>query len=138
MIVVDANVLVYWATDSPQTDHVDELRTRDSNWRTVPLWRYEFTNAIAMMVRAKVLSQPKALDALAKADALMTPREYTVPQSDVLRLTNHYNISAYDAQYITLAQLLGVTCVTADARLARKTQGISLLLSDVDQLPLPQ
>jgi len=45
-----------------------------------------------------------------------------------------YGISGYDAQYIALAEEFGVKCVTADVPLARKTPGISVLLSDVDRL----
>ena len=134
MIVTDANVIIYWATDSPQASQVEQLLQYDSDWRTVPLWRYEFTNAMVMMIRAKVISESAALKALDRAEDLMTPREHAVPQHDVLGASLRYGISAYDAQYIVLAELSDAKCITADAPLARKTPGTTVLLSQCHRL----
>jgi predicted nucleic acid-binding protein len=129
MIVVDANVIVYWATEGPHTEQAEHLRTMDGDWRTAPLWRYEFTNAILMMMRAGMLTETLALDCLLKADGLMTPREHAIMQGDALRVAGRYGISAHDAQYIALAEQLHTRCVTNDKALARKVPGLCVLLS---------
>jgi predicted nucleic acid-binding protein len=134
MIVTDANVIIYWATDSPHASQVEQLRQYDPDWRTVPLWRYEFASAMVTMIRAKVMSESAALKALDLAAELMTPREHAVPQAEVLAAALRYDISAYDAQYIVLAELSNAKCVTADAPLARKTPKTSVLLSQCDRL----
>jgi predicted nucleic acid-binding protein len=131
VIVVDANVIVYWATDSPQADQVDVLRSLDADWYTTPLWRYEFSYALVVMLRAKVIATGAASKALAKAESVMTAREQPVAQDDVLSVAIRYGISGYDAQYIALAHALGSRCVTADVPLVRKTPGVSTLLADV-------
>lgn len=56
--------------------------------------------------------------------ALASYREFPVERHDVLPLWPriqglHANLSAYDAQYVALAEALGVPFVTADARIGR-------------------
>jgi predicted nucleic acid-binding protein len=108
----------------------DAARVKDPDWRTVVLWRCEFTSALVKMIRARVLDEPTALTALAAAAADMAPREMDVPHERALRAALRYGISAYDAQYVALAEMWGVSCVTADAALVRKAPGVCVPLAD--------
>ena len=130
MIVADANLILYRYVVGQLTPLADAARGKDADWRTTALWRVEFTSALVKMIRARVLDEPAALAAMSAAAADMTPREVDVPQERALRAAVRCGISAYDAQYVALAEILGVPCVTADATMARKTVGVTVLLSD--------
>jgi predicted nucleic acid-binding protein len=57
--------------------------------------------------------------------ALSNYREFPIDRHDVLPLwprikSLHANLSAYDAQYVALAEALHVSLVTADARIDRR------------------
>jgi len=47
-----------------------------------------------------------------------------------LTLAIEKNISAYDAQYITLAKELGVYCVTEDTRLLKKFPNLTISMKN--------
>lgn len=130
MIIADANLILYRYLNGPLTPLADAALARDPDWRTTALWRCEFTSAVVKMIRADVLDEAAATAAMNAAAADMVPREVEVPQEQALGAALRHGISAYDAQYIALAEMLGHRCVTADAHLARKTPAISVLLAD--------
>lgn len=130
MIVADGNLIVYRHVAGPLTPLPNAARGKDSDWRTAALWRCEMTSAVVKMIRGAVLEESDALAAMAAADAEMADRETSVPQDRAMRVALRYGISAYDAQYIALAEMLGGPCVSADAALIKKTLGLSVLLAD--------
>jgi predicted nucleic acid-binding protein len=133
VIVADASLIIYRHVAGPLTPLAGAARAKDPDWRTAPVWRFEMTSALVKMIRGGVLDEAGALAALAAADAEMTGREVDVPQDRALRDALRYGTSAYDAQYVVVADLLGAPCVTADAALAKKTPGLSTLLADFVQ-----
>lgn len=121
MIVPDANILVGWAlADHPLTERCGRLWTFDSVWVVPRLWRYEIWSVLSKMVWAKFL---RPADALPLYEALLErlcDNEQDPPASAVFALTSRHRVSAYDATYIALAELLGVPCVTEDRELLTK------------------
>ena len=51
-----------------------------------------------------------------RAESLLADNEYDVATAAVLRLANASGCSAYDCEFITLAQHLNVKLVSADAK----------------------
>ena len=138
MIVADTNILVYAVVQLPQTPLAQQVAARDAEWVFPPLWRYEFTSAVATLVRANALAAAQAEDAIREADRLVAGREISVDQIAALRTATAFNLSAYDAQYVTLAQSLGVRCVTADGRVLRNAPSVAISPNDfVALLPGP-
>lgn len=95
------------------------VAARDADWIAPPLWRYELANVLATWMRVRGLTLADAVDAFSEAERLVVDAEL-VPGVEVkLDLAARGKVSAYDAEFIALAQELDVPLVTADRRLAQ-------------------
>lgn len=130
MIVADANLLVYRYVRGPFSTLADAANAKDPDWRVPPFWRCEFTSALLKMIRGAALAEGDARSAIADAERHMTGRDVPVPQERALLTAARFGTSAYDAQYVTLAEMLGVRCVTADRPLIAKAPSACILLHD--------
>lgn len=119
MIVVDVNVVAYCFIDGERTVAARTLRTLDPDWRVPDLWRHEFLNILATWSRQGGATVAEAQEIWRRTVQLMGPSELPVDMARALALACEHNISAYDAQYIALAQQLQTVCITEDRRLLR-------------------
>lgn len=119
MIVVDTNILAYLYLPGDHTARAEALYERDNAWAVPVLWRSEFRNILAGYLRRDQLSYEQALALLAEAEALVAGYEYEVASRDVIGLVRDSDCSAYDCEFVALAQSLGVALVTADAKILR-------------------
>lgn len=128
MIVVDANIIAYLTIESELSREARMVAEIDPDWRVPPLWRYELTSAVTTMIRAGAMNLVQGKLALEQAGKLFSDSERSIDQTAVLDTAMQYGISAYDAQYVALAQREGVQCLTNDGPLAKKTPGVTVLL----------
>ena len=63
------------------------------------------------------IQQPDAIEIFEGAERLLAGMEYDVSSIQVLRLTASSGRSAYDCEFVLLAQDLGVPLVTMDKKL---------------------
>jgi predicted nucleic acid-binding protein len=117
VIVVDTNVLVYLLLPGERTEQAERVLRREPVWAAPLLWRSEFRNVLAVYMRQGRLSLDQALQLMDNAEILLQGREYTVSSARVLSLVTGTRCSAYDAEFVALAQELGLPLVTSDARL---------------------
>lgn len=120
MIVVDTNIIAYLLIRGERTEEARQLYAHDPNWVTPPLWQHEFLNVLATLVKQSGGNVANALVLWQQAQTLFLNQERAIKLSDALILATSYGISAYDAQYLTLAQLLDCVLITEDKRLVQK------------------
>jgi len=119
MIVVDTNVIVYLMIEGEKTDAAQRTFRRDRDWIVPSLWRHEFLNVLVTFVRHSGIEIDEAINLWQRSTYLFASGEREVDMLHVLRMASQHNISAYDAQYVTLAMALGVPFVTADQQLLK-------------------
>ena len=117
MIIVDTNVLVYLLLPGERTEQAERIFRRDPVWAAPLLWRSEFRNVLAVYMRQGRLLLDQALELMDTAETLMQGKEYEVSSVHVLSLIAGTRCSAYDGEFVALAQDLGLSLVTSDARL---------------------
>ena len=130
MIVVDVNVLAYLLIPGKYTNSAEQVLEVDSHWVAPRLWRSEFRNVLSTYLRSNLLELADAVLLYQRAKDLIGTEEYEVETSDVLRLSKQSKCSAYDCEYIALAEFLDLKLVTADAKLSKAFPQRTRLLSD--------
>lgn len=120
MIVADVNLVVYLLLGGPEQAIAQRVLERDPVWAAPLLWRSEFRSVLAAFMRRRDLSVADARRAHVLADQLLAGQEFAVPGERVLGLVAASPCSAYDCEYVALAEELGVPLVTTDRQLLRE------------------
>jgi predicted nucleic acid-binding protein len=129
MIVVDVNVIAYLLIQGDKTASAQQVYQNDPEWHVPILWRHEFLNVLATYVRHGGGKITDAEMLWQQGLSLLSSREHSVEMIDALRLATQYSISAYDAQYISLANAIGTPCITEDQRLQKAFPNIAYSMS---------
>lgn len=118
VLVTDASVLVTALADDGPDGDMARSRLRAAELAAPDLVDLEVTSVLRRLAESEQLPTRRAELALADLAALPLRR---VPHLPLLARCWELrrNVSVYDAAYIAVAEALGVTVVTADARLAR-------------------
>ena len=119
MIVVDANLVAYAVLPGERTADALTLAGRDPEWVAPALWRREFRNVLATLMRVRRLPLARALAAFKASDQLVTDATIEPSTEECLRLAARGRVSTWDAEFVFVAEALGLPLVTADKRLAR-------------------
>lgn len=119
MIVADTNLLVYLYIQGQRTGQAETALAKDPLWVAPLLWRSEFRNTVTGLVRKKALVLEDALRIVDDVERAMSGREYSVLSHEVLQLAARSGCSAYDCEFMALAQDLGVPFVTSDRQVLK-------------------
>lgn len=120
MIVVDTNVIAYLYLPGAQTGAAAELCRSDPEWIMPLIWRSEFRNVLVTQVRHGWLELAAAQAIQAAAEEFLSGREFAVDSAEVLRLATESGCSAYDCEFVVLAEYLDLPLVSADRKLAQR------------------
>lgn len=115
MIVVDTNVIIYLLLNSDLTDLAVEVRRTDRHWEAPILWRSEMRNVLMGYIRRGSLTMSDAITLSEMADSRIGSRQ--VDGARVIELAAGSGCTAYDCEFVSLAERLGVPLVTTDKKL---------------------
>lgn len=130
MIVADTNILAYLLIKGDRMPVCREVLRLDPKWAAPPLWRFELRNVLSLYVRHRSMSPEIALARMSEAEGMLGDRDYEVSSEMVLALTKSHPISAYDAEYVSLAKALSVPLVTTDGKILKEFGGIAISPED--------
>jgi len=125
MIVVDTNIITYLFVRGTHSAAVDRLVASESDWIAPRLWLDEFLNVLATQERKGLVDSTGANEMLSDALALMDGCSYAVPADRVLATARRTRCTAYDSQYITLAEDLGLQLFTFDKEILANCRGVA-------------
>ena len=129
MIVVDTNVICYLFVEGPHSRQAEQALLKDPNWAAPLLWRSEFRNVLAQYIRKQWLSLAESRLIMNEALQLMDDQEYEVDSQQVLGLAAVSKCSAYDCEFVALAEQLGVVLITVDKQLLDNFPDVTASLS---------
>ncbi|MGA7980192.1 MAG: type II toxin-antitoxin system VapC family toxin [Chromatiaceae bacterium] len=130
MIVVDTNIITYLLLPTPITAAAEALYQSDPGWAAPLLWRSEFRNVLALYMRKGSLPLDGALALQERAEDLVAGREFQVQSTAVLRLARSSGCSAYDCEFVAVAQDLHTRLYTADKGLLRAFPDLTVALNE--------
>ncbi|MGH8161160.1 MAG: type II toxin-antitoxin system VapC family toxin [Gammaproteobacteria bacterium] len=119
MIVVATNVVAYaWLKTTRNRDAM-LLLEQEPEWHAPLLWRSEFRNVVLGEVRRKRLDASVAGNMVRSAERRFSGCEH-LPSSDlVFRLAMESGCTAYDCEFVAVAQQLDLPLVTEDRALLK-------------------
>ena len=130
MIVADTNIISYLLLPTTFSASVDLLYKTDSHWVAPALWKSEFRNVLALYLRKELISFEKAIQLQDSAELMMKDNEYNLTSSQVLSLVTKSTCSAYDCEFISLAQYLNIKLVTQDKKVLREFPSYALSIDN--------
>lgn len=128
MIVADTNLIAYLLLEGPKVAEAEAVFRKDADWVAPALWRSEFRNVLAMLMRQQRLDLPGATACWQEAETLIATPEASSDSHEILRLAQTSGCTAYDCEFVALARQLGAPLVTADGQVLKAFPGIAVSL----------
>ena len=119
MIVADASLITHFVVRNEISELADAVCAIDPVWVSPLLWRSEVRNALVKYLHHEMMGMASAMVSLHLAEEAIGGREYSVDSRKVLELAAQSKCTAYDCEYVVLAQDLGVPLVTTDKQILK-------------------
>jgi len=126
VIVVDTNTIAYLYLPTTETPNVEKLLEFDSAWAAPRLWRSEMRNILALYLRKDIVDFEAACQIQRQAETLMADGEYEMDSLSVLALAERSSCSAYDCEFVALAESLETKLVTSDKKLQKSFPDVAV------------
>jgi predicted nucleic acid-binding protein len=130
VIVVDTNVVAYFVIPGDATETAERVRTRDPIWAAPKLWRSEMRNLIVLYLRMGIFDLSSARGYMADSISLISGKEFDVDSDRILEFADASGCTAYDCEFVSLADRLAVPLVTSDRKLLAAFPGIAVSLAE--------
>jgi predicted nucleic acid-binding protein len=119
VIVADTNIIAHLTIRSENSPLAEAAYASDAIWIAPLLWLSEYRNTLAKYIQHRAMTVELALLSLRSAEEIIAGRSYSVSSEAVLGLVKDSGCTAYDCEYVALAQDLGVPLVTTDKQILR-------------------
>lgn len=126
MIVVDTNIIASLWVPNDMDERVYMVFKKDNDWIASLLWRSEFRNVLSIYLRKNILELLVVLQAIEEAEQLMAANEFEVNSTQVMSLVSDSSYSAYNCEFIALADDLNIQLVTFDKKIIREFPNIAI------------
>jgi predicted nucleic acid-binding protein len=117
VIVVDTNIIAYLWLPNDRRPNARALLQRHGRWFAPILWRSEFRNVLAGYLRRGSLGVDDVERAYEGAAALLRGGERLPKAQSVLGLVATSDLSAYDCEFVSVADALQLPLATADRKI---------------------
>ena len=124
MIVVDTNIIAAYFRSDENDELIQKMFIRDREWHSPFLWISEFRNVLLLFHRRGLISPESFPDILSEARELIPfDRTHDVDEKRVLALAVRSGCTAYDCEFVALAEALDVPLLTWDKQLLKQFPG---------------
>lgn len=130
MIVADTNLIAYLFIPGEFSKLAEHILIKDKDWSVPILWRSEFRNVLSIYLRADKISLQEVYQTMKMAEEYFCESEYAVTSEKVLDTVSQTNLSAYDAEYVSLAKELNVNLITNDKKILEQAKGVAVSMKD--------
>ena len=121
MIAVDTNVIAAYCGVNEKKEIARKVWEKDPEWHAPLLWISEFRNALVLFQRRGFIRSDLFADVLSESHELVSNgRTHNVGDKRVLDLTSRSGCTAYDCEFVAVAEALGVKLVTWDKELLKR------------------
>ncbi len=129
MIVVDTNVIAYFIIPGDSTELAETVRAIDPIWAAPNLWRSEMLNLLTVYLRSGAFDVTAAKEYMSDAMTILIEHEFAMDTDRILELANASGCTAYDCEFVALAERLNVKLVTSDKKLLAQFPNIAVALN---------
>lgn len=130
MIIVDTNIIAYFWLPGEYSDNAKDLYKQDPEWAAPILWRSEFRSILSLYIRKKVLKISDAVEIIINAENMMRGNEFSIDSISLINIVNECSLSAYDLEFIVLAESFNVNLVTLDKKILNEFPKLAISLSN--------
>lgn len=115
MIVVDTNLIAALCFVSPRSEVAEAVWTQDGAWHAPGLWISELRNVALRYLRQGIANRKTCERALAWARRVIPATQTHTPEDRlVLELAIHSRCTAYDCEFVAIADQLDIPLLTWD------------------------
>lgn len=117
MIVADSNVLAYLWLPGEHTGAARAVWDKDPDWHVPVLWRAEMRSILVGYLRRQSLNLVDVLMAMTAMEQSLGQNEHHVDSATVFDVAQRSSCSAYDCEFVALAEALAAPLVTEDRQI---------------------
>ena len=104
---------------------------KDPHWIAPVLWRSEFRNVLTGYIRNDLIEFKDSVSIMNKAESLLGDNEYQVSSIAVMNLVLNSSCSAYDCEYVALAEQTSTFLVTQDKKIIKNFPEVAFPLDSI-------